>query len=67
MSLSSQVSNHLEDALSSMRSALWHAAKNERTSILTQLAKITNDISLVVSHEEVLDSLDSMIQDLEDK
>ena len=67
MALSSQVNEHLNDALSSMRSALWHAAKNERPSTLTQLSKILNDIDLVRSHEEVLDTIDSMIQDIKDK
>ena len=67
MALSSQVNEHLNDALSSMRSALWHAAKNERPSTLTQLSKILNDIDLVRSHEEVLDTIDSMMKDLENE
>ena len=65
--LSPQVQDHLTDALSSMRSALWHAAKNERASTLSQIAKIVNDIDCVVSQESILDTIDSMMDDLKDK
>jgi hypothetical protein len=65
--LSPQVNEHLNDAMSSMRAALWHASKNERPSILTQMAKILNDIDSVSSHEDVMDTIDSMMKDLEDK
>ena len=65
--LSPQVKEHLNDAMSSMRSALWHASKNERPTILTQMAKILNDIDGVSSHEDVMETLDSMMEDLKDK
>ena len=65
--LSPQVNDHLNDAMSSMRSALWHASKNERPSVLTQMAKILNDIDSVSSHEDVMDTIDSMMKDLESK
>ena len=65
--LSSQVKEHLNDAISSMRSALWYASKNERPSVLTQMAKILNDIDSVSSHEDVMDTIDSMMNDLKDK
>lgn len=65
--LSPQVQEHLNDALSSMRTALWHASKNERPSTLSQIAKIVNDIDIVSSHEDVMDTIDSMMDDLKDK
>lgn len=67
MSLSSQVNEHLNDAMSSMRSALWHASKNERPTIIVQLSKILNDIDGIASHEDIMDSLDSLMKDMEDK
>ena len=65
--LSPQVNEHLNDAMSSMRAALWHAAKNERPTILTQMAKILNDIDSVSSHEDVMVTIDSMMKDLENE
>ena len=67
MALSSQVSEHLNDALSSVRSALWHASKNERPSTITQIAKLLADIDSINAHDEVLDSIDNMLQDIRDK
>lgn len=67
MSLSPQVNDHLNDAMSSMRSALWHASKNERPTILSQIAKVLNDIDSISSHEDVMDTIDSMMKDLEGK
>ena len=67
MALSSQVSEHLNDAVSSVRSALWHASKNERPSTITQIAKLLADIDSINAHDEVLDSIDNMLQDIRDK
>ena len=67
MSLSPQVNDHLNDAMSSLRSALWHASKNERPTILSQIAKVLNDIDSISSHENVMDTIDSMMKDLEGK
>ena len=67
MALSSSVSEHLNDAVSSVRSALWHASKNERPSTITQIAKLLADIDSINAHDEVLDSIDNMLQDIRDK
>lgn len=67
MALSPQVTEHLNDAISSVRSALWHASKNERPSTITHIAKILNDIDVISSHDEALDSIDSILQDLKNK
>ena len=64
MALSPQVSEHLNDAISSVRSALWHASKNERPSTITQIAKLLNDIDSINAHDEVLDSIDNLLQDI---
>ena len=67
MALSSQVTEHLNDAISSIRSALWHASKNERPSTITQIAKILNEIDVISTHDEALDSIDSILQDIRNK
>ena len=67
MALSPQVTEHLNDALSSVRSALWHASKNERPSTITQIAKILADIDVIAAHDDALDSIDSILQDLKNK
>ena len=67
MSLSPQVNDHLNDAMSSMRSETIHASKNERPTILSQIAKVLNDIDNISSHEDVMDMIDSMMKDLEGK
>ena len=67
MALSPQVTDHLNDAISSIRSALWHASKNERPSTITHIAKILADIDVISAHDDALDSIDSILQDLKDK
>ena len=67
MALSPQVTEHLNDAISSIRSALWHASKNERPSTITQIAKILNEIDVISTHDEALDSIDSILQDIRNK
>ena len=67
MALSPQVSEHLNDAISSVRSALWHASKNERPSTITQIAKLLNDIDSINAHDEVLDSIDNLLQDIKER
>jgi len=67
MALSPQVIEHLNDAISSVRSALWHASKNERPSTITQIAKILNEIDVISAHDDALDSIDNILNDLKNK
>jgi len=64
MSLSPQVQEHLNDAVSSVRAALWHGSKNERPSTLSSLAKILNEIDLITKQDDALDKIDSLMEDL---
>jgi hypothetical protein len=66
MSLSPQVTEHLNDAMSSIRSALWHGAKNERPSTITQIAKVLNEIDVISKHDDALDTIDSLMKDMKD-
>ncbi len=66
MSLSPQVNEHLVDAMSSLRSALWHSAKNERPSVITQIAKVLNDVDCISKHDSAMDTIDELLQDMTD-
>jgi len=66
MALSPQVSEHLNDAMSSIRSALWHGSKNERPSTITQIAKVLNEIDIITKHDDALDSIDNIMKDMKD-
>ena len=67
MTLSHNVTEHLNDALSSMRQALWCAAKNERPCSIISIAKIISEIEMIATHDSCMDTLDKVLKDIENK
>ena len=67
MSLSNNVTEHLNDALSSMRQALWCAAKNERPSSIVSIAKILGEIEMISTQDSCMDTIDRVLKDIENK
>ena len=59
-SLSPQVSEHLNNAMSELRSALWHASRNELPAVLSQIAQLINDTEKVATVSDILSHLESM-------
>ena len=58
--LSPQVLEHLNNAVSELRSALWHAARNEQPATLTQISSIINDIDKVATVADIMSHLEDM-------
>ncbi len=63
MALSSSVEKSLEEATSSLRNALAFAARQERPLVCTQIAKLLTDIESINSFDELLDTLDSSLNE----
>ena len=60
MALSPQVQEHLTNAASELRSALWHAARNEKSQTIQQLAELLNAVDKVSTVADIMDHLQSM-------
>lgn len=60
MSISQQVQNHLTNASSELRSALWHAARNENPQTINQLAELLNAIDKVSTVADIMDHLEDL-------
>ena len=58
--LSPQVLEHLNNAVSELRSALWHASRNEQPATLTQIASIISDIDKVATVADIMSHLEEM-------
>ena len=67
MTLSKNVTEHLNDALSSMRQALWCAAKNVRPTAIVSIAKIIGEIEMIATHDSCMDQIDKVLKDMENK
>ena len=59
-SLSPQVQEHLTNAISELRSALWHASRNEQPATLTQISQVINDIDKIATVADIMNHLEDM-------
>lgn len=66
MALSNSVEESLKEASSHLRNALAYAARQERPVVCTQIAKILSDVDSIGSIENILDTLDGKISELEE-
>ena len=66
MALSNSVEESLKESSSHLRNALAYAARQERPVVCTQIAKILSDVNSIGSIENILDTLDGKISELED-
>ena len=60
MSLSQNTKDALVDAESSLRTALWHAARNERPQVINGIAQLLAELSKLVTVDEILENIDNM-------
>jgi len=67
MSLSPTTQEHLDDAKSSLRSALVSASRNERPATIQAIADCLSQIDKLSTVDQILDSLDSLKQKWRDK
>lgn len=58
--LSSQVQEHLDTAMAELRNALWHASRNEKPAILSQIAELIHACEKVSTVSSILEHLDDM-------
>lgn len=66
MALSPRVEEALEDALSSLRSALAYAARNERVSTCQSISKVMFDLETIARTDALMDTLENMKTDGKD-
>jgi hypothetical protein len=66
MALSNSVEESLNEAMADLRNALAYAARQERPVVCTQIAKILSDIESVGAFENIMDTLDNTISEMED-
>ena len=66
MALSPRVEEALDDALSSLRSALAYAARNERVTTCEAISKIMTDLENVSRTDALMDTLENMKSDGKD-
>ena len=66
MALSKSVEESLNEAMSDLRNALAYAARQERPIVCTQIAKLIIDIEGIGSFENIMDTLDNKISEVED-
>ena len=66
MALSPKVEESLDDALSSLRSALAYAARNERVTTCEAISKVMIELENVSRTDSLLDTLENMKSDGKD-
>ena len=66
MALSNSVEESLNEASTHLRNALAYAARQERPLVCTQIAKLLGDIENIGSIDNILDTLDNKISEMED-
>ena len=66
MALSNSVEESLNEASAHLRNALAYAARQERPIVCTHIAKTLSDIESIGSFDNILDTLDSKISEMED-
>ena len=62
MALSQQTLDHLLEAESSLRAAIWCSATNEKPIVVTQLSQLLMDIERVREFEKLQDIVDAEIE-----
>jgi len=63
MALSNSVEKSLDEATASLRNALAFAARQERPIVCSQISKLLTDIESINSFDELLDTLDSTLNE----
>jgi hypothetical protein len=66
MALSNSVEESLNEASTHLRNALAYAARQERPVVCTQIAKTLSDIESIGSFENIMDTLDDRISEMEE-
>ncbi len=66
MALSNSVEESLNEASAHLRNALAYAARQERPIVCTQIAKLISDIEGIGSFENIMDTLDDRISEMEE-
>ena len=66
MALSNSVEESLNEASTNLRNALAYAARQERPIVCTQIAKLISDIEGIGSFENIMDTLDDRISEMEE-
>lgn len=67
MALSQTVIDSLDEAVQSLRNALAFAARGERSIVAKQIADLIHNIEMMQSHDEMMDTLDKLKEDLNGK
>ena len=65
MALGKQVEDSLKEAEANLRNALAFAARQERPSVCSQIAKMISEIDHIGSFDGILDKLEEMNNDKE--
>ena len=60
MSISTKVAEHINAAQSELRSALFHAARNEKPATIQGLANLLNEMDKLTTVADLLEHLDTM-------
>ena len=60
MALSDNTKDALQDAESALRTALWHAARNERPQTIQLVANLLSELSKLTTVDEILENIDNM-------
>ena len=60
MSISTKVQEHITNAQSELRSALYHAARNEQPATIQGLANLLNELDKLNTVADILDHLEDM-------
>jgi hypothetical protein len=66
MALSNSVEESLKEASGHLRNALSFAARQERPVVCMQISKLISDIESIGSFDNILDTLDNTIAEMED-
>lgn len=66
MALSNSVEESLNEASAHLRNALAFSARQERPVVCTQIVKCLSDIESIGSFENILDTLDNRISEMEE-
>ena len=66
MALSNSVEESLKEASGHLRNALSFAARQERPVVCIQISKLIGDIESIGSFDNILDTLDNTIAEMED-
>ena len=60
MALSNKVSEHISNATSELRSALFHSARNEKPATIQAIANLLSEMDKLTTVADILDHLDNL-------